>query len=250
MDKAKKHSVAITVVLALLVIVYFAVHGDRKNYSLADFGVPPLIKPDCSSVSNTNVTSPVSVSFNAPNVSDVYNKIKTLITKYNGHITSDSFNSYPSSDSKTPSQDNASVTVTFDKSQVDFLTELSSTVKNAGGVNTNYNYTDGNPSPYNTGYSSYSSYSTCVTMMQNVQTDVMQLELFIKALKEEHSPQNIAFLSQSISTVKSTLQTDVNNMNSFFGTSDKPSVSISINTLYALTPMVAPAPNNQPKIID
>ena len=240
MDKVKKHSVVVIIVLSLLVITSFAFRNYRNNNTtLADLGVTPLLKSDCSSVLNTNVTSPVSVSFNAPHVSILHDKIKLLIAKYNGHITGDSLNSYPSLDPKTPSQYNANITVTFDKSQTDFLNELSSTVKSSGGVDTNYNYTDSTSAT-----SAYSSYSTCITMMRYIQTDMLQLSLFMKSLKEEHNSQNISFLSQSIYTVQGTLQNDINNINNFFSTSTKPSVDIFVGSLPAPIPYPVSEVNN------
>jgi len=239
MEKVKKHSVVIIVILALLVIISFAVHSSyKKNYSLADFGVPPLLKPDCSSVKNTNTNSPVTISLNAPNVSAMRDKIKLLIIKYNGQVTSDSFNSYPivaSAPSGYPSptinassQDTANITATFDKSQNDFLTDLSGVVVSSGGVNTGYSYTDASQ-PQNGNI--YSSYTSCINMIQSIQADILQLEIFTKALKEDNNLGDVSLLSQSVSTAKSNLQNDVNNINNFFATSDEPSVSISINTL-------------------
>lgn len=239
MDKIKKHSVIVIVILALLVIVItsFAVAGYRKNYSLADFGISPLLKPDCSSVKNTNNNSPVTISLNAPNVSVMRDKIKLLIIKYNGQITSDSFNSFPTINTPTSypsvipnasSQDTANIIATFNKSQNDFLTELSGVVTSSGGVNTGYSYTDNSQPQYGNVYSSYTS---CINMMQSVSADILQLEIFTKALKDDSNVADISLLSQSISTVKSTLQNDVNNINNFFATSDEPSVSISINNL-------------------
>jgi len=238
MDIIKKHSVMVTIVLVVLIIGIFAISHDKKNYSLVDFGIPPLAKSDCSSVKDSNNNSPITVSFNVPNVSSLHDQTKALVTKYSGHITSDSFNSYSyptQSFTNTPqvvapaniSQDSANIVATFDKSQNEFLADLTNIIKSAGGVDASYSYTDGSQ-PQNGGYSSY---TTCVNMMQSVQADVLQLQVFTHALKEERNPANISLLSQSISTVKTTLQTDVNNMNSFFATSDRPSVSISLNTL-------------------
>ena len=239
MENIKKHSVLIVViVLVFLFVVCVSVFNNNRNYSLVDFGVQPLLKTDCSSVQNASNNSPVMISFNVFNVSSVHDQIKTLITKYNGHIENDSFNSYsyptqtPSSQIITAvpvniSQDSSSIVVTFDKSQDQFLTDLSSLIKSVGGVNTGYSYNDGSQ-PQNGGYSAY---TTCVNMMQSVQADVLQLEVFTKALKEEHNAAKISLLSQSIYNIKSTLQNDVNNMNGFFATSNKPSVSISINSL-------------------
>ena len=229
----KKHLIIILFISLLYIISVVVYHArdDRKNYStysLADFGVMPLLKSDCSILSSTTVGSPISISYDAPNVSMLREKIKTVVTKYNGHITSESFNSYPSVDSKTSPQDSASVTITFDAYKNDFLTDISSVIKSSGGVNTNYNYSDTNNQSYN---SVYSSYSNCTALIQNVQADILQLSLFMKALKEEHNAQNIALLSQSIFVAKNALQTDVNNANSIFGSNDKPTVTITVSTL-------------------
>jgi hypothetical protein len=241
MDNLKKYyMVTGVVVLALIIVIAsFVTDNYKRNYSLADFGVAPLLKPDCSSLATADANTPVTISLNAPNVSLMRDQVKALILKYNGHITSDSFNSYaPSapvpltSYSNLPavasSQDSANINATFDKSQDAFLAELSSTVKSAGGVNSGYNYTDGTQPQYNIGYSSYTS---CVNAMMNVSADILQLKVLTQALKEEHNTLNLALLSQSISTAKTTLQNDANSANAFFTTSNQPSVSISINAL-------------------
>ena len=235
MDNIKKHSSVVILVLVLVVVVSFAIHGNKKNGTLADFGIPPLAKSDCSSLKNSN-NSPVTVSFSAPNVSSMRDKVKALITKYNGQITSDSFNSYPSYpvaykgsvSSSSTSQDSANINATFDKSQNEFLTELSEVVKNGGGVNTGYSYTDANQPQY---AGAYTAYSSCASMMQSVSVDLLQLKIFTKALKESEDPGEIALISQSIATAKTTLTSDASTVNSFFATSEKPSVTISIITL-------------------
>ena len=232
MEKAKKYSVVIMLALVIVIITPFAIHRDSKKYSLADFGMPPLLKPDCSSLKTANNNSPVTINLNAPNVSAMRDKIKNLITKYNGHITSDSFSSYapsvPAVPTVTSSQDSTNSTATFDKSEYAFLTELSDVVKSSGGVNSGYTYTDGSQPQYNTGYSSYAS---CVNSMMNISSDILQLKVLTNALKEERETLNISLLSQSITNFKITLQSDINTVNSYFTVSDQPSVSISVNSL-------------------
>ncbi|MDD5152800.1 MAG: hypothetical protein PHS95_02240 [Candidatus Pacebacteria bacterium] len=222
--KQKNVIVAVLVVVVILAVGFFYVSHKERNYSLADLGIPELLKSDCSSVKDTTANSPVSISFNAPNVSKMRDEVKALATKYEGRVISDSFNSYPGSTPDSYSQDSASITVVFDKPASEFLTELSAKVKSSGGMDTSYNYTDGSQPQYG----GYSSYSSCINMMQIVSADTLQLQIFTKALKEERSPAKILLLSQSISTINNTLQSDINNVNNFFQTSEKPSVSISI----------------------
>ena len=227
MDNVKKHHVLIIIVLAVLIILFFRISSRKENDSLFSFGLSALTKTDCSSFKNSNIISPVTISFNAPNVSMVQGKIKVLVAKYNGHIKNQSFSSYPSSTPDAPDE-NASIEATFDSSQDEFLAELSEVVKTSGGVNNGYNYNDGSSTSQ---YGEYSSYSSCMEMMETVSTDAIQLETLTRRLEQEHNKTNISLLSQSIYNTKTTLKTDVNNANNFFATSGKPSVSISIYTL-------------------
>ncbi|HEY4513101.1 MAG TPA: hypothetical protein VJH06_01125 [Candidatus Paceibacterota bacterium] len=234
MEITKNNRVLLVILIVVLVLAVFSSSNKKKNYSLSDLGVAPLVKSDCSSFKDKEASSPVTISFDVPNVSSMREKIMGLIEKHKGHITSDSFNSYPGSFEPgmppASSQDELSINATFEKSQAEFLTELSNLVKSVGGTDTNYNYTDGSKYAYGYG-TGYSSYSSCNEMLQFVQADMLQLEVLIKALKEEHDPSNISLLSQAISNVKTTLQTDVNSLNDFFSAPDKPSVNISVYTL-------------------
>lgn len=228
MANVKRHWVLVVLVSVLVAVVGCTMNNNRGNYSLADFGVQPLATADCSSLKNVKQNSTVNFSFNASDVSSLRDKVKVLIAKYNGHISFDSFESYPAphdSKSSSYSQDTASIAVTFDKSQNEFLAELSSVVKSSGGINSNYNFSD---------VAQSQPYSSCVNTMQNVATNLLQLEVFTKALRGERNAFNVSILSQSISNTKGNLQNDVNSLNDFFPSSagnGKPLVSISISTL-------------------
>lgn len=243
MDKIKKDTLVLILGVSLVVIVAVItcvnLTSNRRQYSLADYGIQPLSKPDCSSLEKENATSPVNISLNAPNVSSMRDKIKALIPKYNGKLTSDSFNSYPSYPSYSPSpmpvypidsysQDSANLVITFEKSQNEFLTELADVVKAGGGINTGYNYVDTTDPQYSYGYSSYSS---CISSMQSVKADMLQLEIFTNALRKARSGEEVSLIGQSIANSKINLQNDVSMVNNFFAISNKPSVNISINAI-------------------
>jgi hypothetical protein len=237
MEHIKKHKMlAIGTGIVLIAVISFSFHQNKSNNHLSDYRVPPLIKPDCSSLKNSN-NSPVTISLNAPNVSIMRDKIKTLALKYKGVITSDSFSSYPLyqypttptvSESMPATSDSATISAIFEKSQNEFLTELNDVVRTSGGVNTGYSYTDLTQPQYG---GVYTTYASCADMMHNISSDLLQLQIFTKAIKEVHEPEEISLLSKSISSARDNLQSDVNNINNLFVTSDKPSVSITINTI-------------------
>jgi hypothetical protein len=164
-------------------------------------------------------------------------KVKALVLKYKGKITSESFNSYPIYSYSTPptvsanpseTSESSSINAIFEKSQSEFLVELSDVVRNSGGVNTGYSYTDLTQPQYG---GIYTTYASCADMMHNISSDLLQLEIFTKAIKEGRKLEEISLLSKSITSARDTLQSDVNNLNNLFSTSDKPSVSITINSL-------------------
>lgn len=231
------YKLLIVLVLVLFFVGWFFMNKKQTELSLSELGMQSMIKPDCSSVKDSNSQNyPVSVSFGVKNVSDMHDKVKDLIKKFNGQISSDSFNSYPSyqavpmtlengAKATQTSQDSANFTVYFDKPD-EFLSALSNLVKDNGGKNTAYNYSDG--VQYGGGYSTYNS---CQSFLQNIQTDVLQLSIFTKALREERSSANISIISQSIANTKSNLQNDISSFNNFFSTVNKPTVNISINSL-------------------
>jgi hypothetical protein len=222
MHKVKPHHIALVLVLIILVAALSA-GSKRKPYSWEEFGVSPLIKNDCREASDN---SPVAVSFEAPNVPAIHAQIKELVAKHNGHITSDALSSYAGEDPSMPSDDNVNMTITFANSTDEFLTELGTVVKSAGGVNTGYNYTD------NTAYNPvYSPLASCTSMMQTARADALILQILADNLKREGKTANITLLSQAMTDAKNKLQGDVDSLNSLFASSDKPSVTISIYTL-------------------
>lgn len=210
-------------VIAVFVIVYKTMVDDR-HYSFADLSVTEPTSLDCLSIKDQKNHS-VTISLSAKNVSSIRDKIKTLITKYDGVISNDSFNSYPNS---SGSSDNANLVVTFAKSQKEFLSELGELTKSMGVSNNNYSFYDGSQQY------GYSPYSACLGMVQNVALYKEQLELFNKSLKREHDPKVTVLLGMSISAGQSSLQNAVNSLNDFFKQSNNPSVNINIYTTQTL----------------
>lgn len=229
MTKMKKYLLYLA--LVLIVILGFALSWLRaaywneaeNNYSLTDLGVYPPTSSDCSSIKNSDNSYPVTLTFNAPDVSAMRDKIKTLAEKYKGQISTDSFYSYPSG---SYSQDSVNLIILFPDSQQKFLDELSTLVKSEGGTNSGYTYQNGNQQQYG-----YSPYTSCLTMLQTMAVDQKQLEVLTDALRRSHKLQTISLLSQSISTARTTLQTDINNLNDFFRTADNPTVNITVSSI-------------------
>ena len=225
MDKIKKHQHAVVLVSLVVIVVSFAYLSASKNhYSLADFGVSPPRERDCSQAKDP-VNSSTTVSFNAPDVPSMRDKIKELIKKHNGSIVSDSLESYWGEGEYVSEDSSAYITAVFETSRAEFLSELSVLIEDVGGVNEGYNYTDGS------GYDSYSPYGSCASMMHDVAADFLELKILAKALKQENRIKNIALLSRSVNDSRIALQESVDAVNSFFTVSDKPSVDISIYTI-------------------
>ena len=225
MVNIKNHIICVGV---LLVIIGLALglnlkSWTPKHYSFADLGVNPPTTTECSQVKDKN-NYPVNLSFNAPDVSALRTKIKTLINKYSGQISSDSYNNYPGPAPQTP-QENTNLNVSFAQGQKEFLAELTELVKNNNATESGYFFQSGPPQ------GGFSSYSSCLNMLQVVTLDKTQMELFTRSLQRERQAQTISLLSQLISNAKTTLQTDINNLNDFFTTADKPMVSIAINSV-------------------
>ena len=189
MVNMKKQHLVLIIIVIILIVGFLSMSSRKSRYSLADLGVSPLLQTDCSLVKDSG-NSPVTISFNAPQVPSLHEKVKELVKKYNGHITSDSLYSYATGDPSIPSEDSATVIATFDTKREEFLAEMSTLMKNSGGVNTNYSYSDG------TDYGVYSPYTSCTSMLQTVWSDALQLEILTKALKREDRTRNIALLSQ------------------------------------------------------
>ncbi|MDP9248965.1 MAG: hypothetical protein M3M85_00405 [bacterium] len=219
----KEHKIVLVGVLVIIAGV-MVISGGKNHYSLADFGVSPLIGKNCSETPGTQ-NSPVAISFNSPYVPSVREKIKELITKHGGKITNDSLESYWSEGGYTASDDTSYMTAIFETSREEFLVELSVLIEESGGVNEGYNYSSGED------YGAYSSYASCASMMHDVAADFLELKILTKALKEENKTKNISLLSQSIAESKMSLQESVDIANNFFSASDKPAVDISIFTL-------------------
>ncbi|MDP2934128.1 MAG: hypothetical protein Q8N81_08490 [bacterium] len=164
----------------------------------------------------------MTLTFNAPDVPAMRDNIKTLADKYKGKLNTDSFYSYPAADYN---QDSANLVLLFPDSQQKFLDELSILVKDTGGTNSGYSYQNDNQQY------GYSPYTSCLTMLQSVAVDKMQLEVLTDALRRSRKPQTISLISQSISTTHTTLQTDINNLNDFFRTANNPTVNITVNSI-------------------
>ncbi len=224
----KKHrtliwsSVIAVIIIIILGACFVLSHKNDKKYSLADFGITPLLQADCSSVKNEGGPAEVSVSFNAHNVPALHDAVKALIAKYNGNIMSDSLEINPGQTPDSSSSDNATVTVSFDKAQKEFLTDLAATVKSSGGVESSYSMGDS---------AGYSPYTTCEDYMRTLSADVLELGVLTNALKNQHSPDNIALLSGAISYSRNNLNSDVDRTNDFFVTKSKPTVSIYIESI-------------------
>ncbi|GEM_PF-5496774 len=224
----KKYWILLVVVLVIIAITK-STHFMKRNAD-SNYGFEDLSAPDCSALKNGDNSS-VNLSFNATDVSLVREKIKTLALKYNAEIQSDSFNSYPTYPpmigSPTPmpmNQDSANLNLYFKTGQKEFLNELSGVVKAAGAIDAGYNYS-GNNSPYG-----YSSYSSCLNMMQNVASDKLQLNIFTDALGDERDPQKVALIGQAITNVRNNLQNDIRTVNEMFKSNAKPLVTININS--------------------
>jgi hypothetical protein len=238
MSYIKKHPGQFIVGLAALIILIAVLAGmggrHERRYTLSQFGVMPLTSADCEAIKGKD-NYPISLSFSAPHVGVLRDQVKATIAKYTGVITSDSF-TYSSNPGSAPSGsgDSASLTVTFPADQqAAFLAELSTVVKKAGANDSGYSYQSPGSSS-----GGYSPYSTCTSMLQNISSDMTQLDIFTKALKRENDPQRISIISQSITTFHNNLQNDVNTMNDFWRTADKPSISISIYTMPTPVPTV------------
>lgn len=225
MQNIKQHIVCVVLLLAAVGVLaygYFWLYAPQKSYSLTDLGAAALISSDCSVAKDDAGTGyPVTISFNAADVVGMREKIKALAEKYKGQISSDSFSSYPY---ENYSMDSANITVSFEKSQKEFLDELATLVKASGAKDNNYSFQD-NAQQYG-----YSPFTTCSNFLQNVMTDKLQLEIFTQAMRREHNPKNISLISQSVSTTHTNLQNDVNALNEFFKTAGKPAVNIIINS--------------------
>ncbi len=213
-------SVVLVLVIVVLVVWFYCPTRNRQSYTLADFGINPP-SGDCATLKNVQNSLPTSLYYYSKDVSSLHSKIKDLVLKYNGNITSDSVNAYPStpSTSNYRSYDSAYLTVTFDKVPTDFVSELSTTVKNAGGTDNGYNY----------GSDGYSTYSTCETYEQNFKSDIFELGILTDALKGEKNNNNISLLGSLISTTKQNLQQDVISLDDVFTRYSKPSITISIS---------------------
>lgn len=217
--------VAVIVIVALL-IIYF--RTSPKEYSFWELGATPLTSNSCDSIKNTSASSPVSISFTTTKVSDMRVEVNTLVKKYGGIITEDSFSSYPSIPSPSGEKmsaltsDSLNITATFDKGQAEFLTDLSLLVKTVGGRNTSYTYSDGSqPSMV------ASLYSNCTDLFQRISADNLHINILARALKSERDPHKLAFIGQMISDIRSNLQSDVNSLNNLFTAGAKPTVTIS-----------------------
>ena len=225
MNFLKKHTLLSTSLAFLLVIVLLNIFMHKKGYSYADLGVTPPTEKDCSLLKNKHAVTPVSLLVSVPQAAPFREKIKTLITKYEGNITNDSFSSYPDyTNASSGNTESFNITVEFKKSQDEFLAELSELIKNSKGTNLSYTY---NNNTYDN--TSYSPYASCLNSLQMVKNAKLQLEVLTKALRTERNPENISLLSQSVYDTRSVLQNNINTMNSFMTVSDIPSVSISVS---------------------
>jgi hypothetical protein len=225
MNFIKRHHILSIVIIFLIIITALNIFTHTKGYSFADLGVTAPTEKDCSALKGKHSVTPVSLSVNVPRVAPLQEKIKTLIVKYEGNITNDSFSSYQSYPS-TPvpvNNDSFNLTIEFKKSRQEFLSEVSELIKSSGGTNVNYNYSD---STYD---ASYSPYASCANSLQRVKISKIQLEVLTKAFRMERNPENISLLSQSIYDARSTLQNSIDTMNSYMTVSDIPSVTISVS---------------------
>ena len=218
----------IVVILVLVCGLTVASLREQRSYhySLTDFGVTAPLTTDCASIRDKD-NYPVNISLTAKNVAGMRDEIRTLTSKYNGKITSDSYNSYPvaASSRESISQDSATLTVSFAQSQKEFLDDLKGVVKNFGAENTGYNFQGG---PQQGGYSPYSS---CVSMLYSVSLDEKQAEILTRALRYEKNPEAIILISQSVSNVRTSLQNNISSLDDFFLTNNNPTVTISINSV-------------------
>ncbi len=200
-----------------------------QRYSLTDFGLISPLTTDCASIRGKE-NYPVTLSLTTKNVAGMRDEIKTLIAKYNGKVNSDSYNSYlvASSPQASVSQDSTMLVVSFTQSQKEFFDDLKNVVKNFGAENAGYNFQSGSLE------GAYSPYSTCVGMLYSISLDEKQMEIFTQALRYEKNPETVSLISQSIANVRTTLQSNISNLDSFFLTTNNPTVTISINSSAAL----------------
>ena len=240
-NQKKEKKVIVTVVLVVIILLCVKLIGLALLQSHGYFnqkGNSFLAQSDCSTVKNVT-KYPVSVAFSVANVSNTRDEVKTLIEKYGGKISYDSYNTYSSDTNNTESgsgsskntmQADASLTVTFDQSQDAFLSELSQLAKKEG-VKTqrnNFSFDDGTPSGY--GVTS-SAYENCQNLMETLSTDSLQLNILTRVLREERESSRISMLAKLVSNTKQVVDYDISNINRLFEKTNKSSVDIKVSTI-------------------